>query len=154
MEQILDRLDRSSLDLQLILVAGRNDKLRRRLASRRTRIHKHVVGFTSEVPRWMRLADFFIGKPGPGSLSEATHMGLPAITVRNAWTLPQERFNADWLSDNGLGLVLKDFSGIDRAVAELLAGSTLARMRAATLAVRNRAIFEVPDLIETILARH
>jgi len=154
MARILDRLDRSSLNVQLILIAGRNEKLKAELAARRTRIRKHVVGFSNDVPRWMRLSDFFIGKPGPGSLSEAVHMGLPCITVRNAWTLPQERYNADWLTTNGLGFVLDSFSGIQAAVAELLAGSTLERMRSAAQAVQNRAIFEVPDLIQMILDRH
>jgi len=31
----------------------------------------HVVGFTKEVHRLMRAADFLIGKPGPGSIAEA-----------------------------------------------------------------------------------
>ena len=57
----------------------------------------HVEGFTREVPRFMRLADFFIGKPGPGSISEAVAMGLPVIIERNHWTLPQERYNAEWV---------------------------------------------------------
>jgi UDP-N-acetylglucosamine:LPS N-acetylglucosamine transferase len=55
----------------------------------------HVVGFRPEVKRWMSLADYFIGKPGPGSLSEAVHMRLPVVTIRNAWTMPQERYNTD-----------------------------------------------------------
>ena len=42
----------------------------------------------------MQLADFFIGKPGPGSISEAVQQGLPVIVVDNAWTMPQERYNA------------------------------------------------------------
>jgi len=153
MRDILDRLDNSKLDLQLILIAGRNDGLRRALESRRTRIRKHVVGFTTEVPRWMRLSDFFIGKPGPGSLSEAVHMGLPAITVCNAWTLPQERFNAQWLRESELGLVLNSFSGIEPAVRQLLAGDQLEHMKSAASRIRNRAVFEIPDLLESILRR-
>lgn len=153
MSQILDRLDGSGLDVQLILIAGRNEKLRAALERRPTRIRKHVVGFTAEVPRWMRLADFFIGKPGPGSLSEAVHMRLPAITVRNAWTLPQERFNAGWLRRNDLGLVLKSFSGIAGAVGELLQPGVLERMRAAAARIENRAIFEIPEMLGEILGR-
>ena len=61
----------------------------------------YVEGFTKEVPRYMQLADYFIGKPGPGSISEAVAMRLPVIVERNAWTLPQERYNADWVRETG-----------------------------------------------------
>ncbi|MBI5086842.1 MAG: galactosyldiacylglycerol synthase [Acidobacteria bacterium] len=151
MDDILCRLDRSGLDVQLILIAGKNESLRSRLSSRRTRIRTHVVGFTTEVPRWMRMADFFVGKPGPGSLSEAVHMGLPAITVRNAWTLPQERYNADWLRERNLGLVIDSFRRIDTAVRQLLDGNRLAEMRQAAASVKNRAIFEIPEILAGIL---
>ena len=30
-----------------------------------------VLGFTREIPLYMELSDFFIGKAGPGSISEA-----------------------------------------------------------------------------------
>ena len=52
---------------------------------------------TPDVPRWMQLADFFIGKPGPGSLSEAVQCGLPVIVTCNAATMPQERWNVSWV---------------------------------------------------------
>jgi 1,2-diacylglycerol 3-beta-galactosyltransferase len=152
--RILERIDASDLDVQLILIAGRNEKLRAQLEAQRTRIAKHVAGFTAEVPRFMQLADLFIGKPGPGSLSEAVHMGLPCITVRNAWTLPQERYNAAWLVENGFGLVLRDFNKVDQAVREMLSGGRLAAMRANTARLQNRAIFEIPGILQRILERH
>jgi 1,2-diacylglycerol 3-beta-galactosyltransferase len=153
MRDILERIDCSGKEAQLILVAGRNEGLQRELERRTTRIRKHVVGFTSEVPRWMRLADFFIGKPGPGSLSEAVHMRLPAITVRNAWTLPQERFNAEWLRANDLGLMLPSFAKVQDALVELLVPGRLARMKQAAARIDNRAIYEVPEFLAQILAR-
>ena len=66
----------------------------------------------------MQLADYFIGKPGPGSISEAVAMRLPVIVERNAWTLPQERYNADWVREQGMGIVLPNFRGIAPAVDE------------------------------------
>ncbi|MBI4891398.1 MAG: galactosyldiacylglycerol synthase [Acidobacteria bacterium] len=153
MSSILDTLDRSGLDTQLILIAGRNEKLYRQLSARRTRIRKHVVGFTSEVPRYMKLADFMIGKPGPGSLSEAVHMQLPAVTVRNAWTLPQERFNSEWIRSHDLGVVLTNFEEVDRGVAELLEGGTLARMKQSAARMQNRAVFEIADLLAEFVSR-
>ena len=141
--------------LQLICIAGRNGKLERKLRETPGAMRKHVVGFTTEVPYYMRLADFFIGKPGPGSLSEAVHLGLPCITVRNAATLPQERYNADWLADNGYGVVLKSFRKIEKVVRErVLAGDELSKMRTRVAAVHNRAVFEIPAILEQILQKH
>ena len=42
-----------------------------------------VEGFTAEMPYYMQLSDFFIGKPGPGSISEAIAMRLPVIVESN-----------------------------------------------------------------------
>jgi len=54
----------------------------------------------------MHLSDFLIGKPGPGCISEAMQQGLPVIVVKNRWTMPQERYNADWVVENRAGIVL------------------------------------------------
>ena len=72
-----------------------------------------MEGFTSEIPYYMHLSDFFIGKPGPGSISEALAMQLPVIVERNAWTLPQERYNTEWIREKQVGVVLKSFRDID-----------------------------------------
>lgn len=151
METVLERLDASGLDVQLILIAGKNEALRQRLGRRRTRIRKHVMGFTTEVPRWMRLADFFIGKPGPGSISEAIHCRLPVITVRNAWTLPQERYNADWLRQQGVGIALPGWRRVDEGVRALLDGGRLAAMREAAGRICNRAVFETAEILARLL---
>ena len=136
---------------QLLLICGRNEKLAARLRALPHGVPLFVEGFTKEVPRYMQLADYFIGKPGPGSLSEAVAMRLPVIVERNAWTLPQERYNADWVREQGIGLVLPDFRGIAPAVERLLEPAAFAGFRAATERLRNRAVFEIPDLLEEIL---
>ncbi len=75
MLEIARRLEPLAGKLQLILIAGKNAKLENALKTLPGKLRRHVVGFTSEVPYYMQLADFFIGKPGPGSLSEAVHLG-------------------------------------------------------------------------------
>jgi 1,2-diacylglycerol 3-beta-galactosyltransferase len=151
MLDIADRLDRSKLELQLILICGRNDKLRDALQAQTSRLPRFVEGFTAKVNHYMQLADFFIGKPGPGSVSEALAMKLPVIVECNAWTLPQERYNAVWIVEKEVGLVLKNFRKIDEAVARLIAPATLARYRANAAALHNRAVFEIPEILQTIL---
>jgi len=137
---------------QLIMICGHNQKLAEQLrqsgAGRPVPIF--VEGFTREIPRYMQLADYFIGKPGPGSVSEAVAMRLPVIVEKNAWTLPQERYNADWVREQGMGLVLPNFREIARAVDQLLEPAEYARFRAATERMHNRGVFEIPEILEAI----
>lgn len=79
-------------------------------------------------------------------------MHLPVIVERNAWTLPQERYNAEWVREQGVGIVLPNFRRIAAAVEELLDPAAYARFRAATERLHNRAVFEIPDILEQILA--
>jgi 1,2-diacylglycerol 3-beta-galactosyltransferase len=139
------------LEVQAIFICGHNQKLAEKLRGLRTRAPIFVEGFTTETPQYMHLADFFIGKAGPGSISEALAMGLPVIVERNAWTLPQERYNTVWVREKQVGLVLKNFRKVDRAVAELLDPATFARFRSNAAALGNRAVFEIPDMLEKIL---
>ncbi|MBX5494626.1 MAG: galactosyldiacylglycerol synthase [Bryobacteraceae bacterium] len=151
MSRILDRLDRSGLNLQLILICGHNEALARALSGRTTRLRKFVVGFTTDVPYYMHLSDFFIGKPGPGSISEALAMNLPVILERNAFTLPQERYNADWVREREVGLVVPSFRQIDRAVARLLEPGTFERLRRNAAAIENQAVFEIPAILRRVM---
>lgn len=139
-------------DRQLILVCGHNQKLAAKLRALPHPAPLFVEGFTREIPRYMQLADYFIGKPGPGSISEAVAMRLPVIVERNAWTLPQERYNAEWVREQGVGIVLPNFRGIAAAVDQLLQPEAYARFRAATARLENRAVFEIAELVQEMLS--
>lgn len=136
---------------QLILICGHNEKLAAKLRALPRRTPMFVEGFTKDVPKYMQLADYFIGKPGPGSISEAIAMRLPVIVERNAWTLPQERYNTEWVREQGVGIVLPNFRRIAAAVEELLEPAAYGRFRAAAERQHNRAVFEIPDILEQIL---
>jgi UDP-N-acetylglucosamine:LPS N-acetylglucosamine transferase len=146
MRGIAKRLD----DVQLILACGHNAALAERLRNVRAAAPRLVVGFTSQISRYMQLSDFFIGKPGPGSISEAVQQGLPVIVVRNAWTMPQERYNTEWVEENALGVVLASFNAIRDGVAQVADHIDL--YRAGVSRMRNRAVFEIPEILERILA--
>ncbi len=152
MARILERLERLAPRLQLIMICGRNERLAATLRGTPSRLPVFVEGFSTEIPYYMFLSDFFIGKPGNLSVAEALAMKLPVIITRNAWTLPQERHNAEWVLEKEVGLVLPGFRRIDQAVDRLLEPGALARYRANAAALNNRAVFEVPDLLARILA--
>jgi hypothetical protein len=145
-------LDATGLDVQIIAICGKSKKLEAALRAMPRRIAMHVEGFTREVPRFMRLADFFIGKPGPGSISEAVAMGLPVIIERNHWTLPQERYNADWVEEQGVGISLRSFKRqIVGAVEKMLDPARRCEFVRHVNAHKNRAVFEIPDILEQIM---
>ena len=146
------RLSESGLEIQLILICGKNERLLEELRAQARAIPRLVEGFTTNMPYYMQLADFFIGKPGPGSIAEALAMGLPVIVEKNAWTLPQERYNAVWVRENELGLVVRNFDTVVDAVAQLLEPETFARFRCNAKKMNNRALFEIPDILSRILS--
>ena len=151
--QIVEKLNAGKSNLQLILICGKNQKLLKAAKRLRTRFPMFVEGFTSEVHRYMAVSDFFIGKPGPGSISEALQFHLPVIVECNGRTLPQERYNAQWVTENKLGIVLKSFRKINEAVERLLEPATFAELRANAGGYKNRALFEIPEFLEQILQR-
>src|SRR5216684_2998455 len=152
MLKILRKIDSSALAVQLILICGRNEKLTRTLRKTKTRIPIHVEGFTTNIPYYMALSDFFIGKPGPGSISEALSKRLPVIIDCNAWTLPQERYNCVWVHEKDLGVVVSSHRQIVSAVAELLQPGRLPQIQQRAAAMHNRAVFEIPEIFEKILS--
>jgi UDP-N-acetylglucosamine:LPS N-acetylglucosamine transferase len=145
-------------EVPLILICGRNEALAAALREQAARpapgggprAARAVVGFTAEVAQWMRLAEFFIGKPGPGSLSEAVQCGLPVIVTRNAMTMPQERWNTVWVEQMQVGVVLRRFADVKDAVTQVL--DRLPELQARVRAVHNAAVFQVPDLIAGLMA--
>lgn len=144
MKRIATALD----DHPLILMCGRHDSLARALKERASSAPHQVVGYTDDVASWLRLADYFIGKPGPGSVSEALHCGLPVIVARNAWTMPQERWNTDWVREQQLGVVLSSFREVREGVQQVLRELPTLRMNVARLS--NRALDEVVELLASI----
>jgi 1,2-diacylglycerol 3-beta-galactosyltransferase len=152
MLRIARLLNESNLDVQLIAICGKSHKLEAAMRAMPRRISIHVEGFTREVPRFMRLADFFIGKPGPGSISEAVAMGLPVIIERNQWTLPQERYNAEWVEEQGVGIALRSFRRqIVAAVGQMLDHARRCQFVKRVNEQNNQAVFEIPAILERIL---
>jgi len=151
MLEIVEQLDAAKLPLQLIAICGRNEKLAESLRARKWNLPLHIVGFTKEVHRLMYAADFLIGKPGPGSVAEAMMRKLPVILECNAWTLPQERYNTEWVKEKRVGIVLGNFREVVGGVKQLLEPGTLAEFRRNVAALENRAVFEVPEILAKLL---
>ncbi|HKN77301.1 MAG TPA: glycosyltransferase [Candidatus Acidoferrum sp.] len=148
---LTELLNTAGLPLQLIMICGRNEELAAEFHARKWNMPVHVVGFTKEVHKLMRAADFLIGKPGPGSIAEAMVRKLPVLIECNAWTLPQERYNAEWVREKRVGIVLHSFKEVVEGVRQMLDPARLAEFRKNVAALDNRAIFEIPEMLAKLL---
>lgn len=145
------RIAKALKDFQLIHLCGHNAKLTSQLNSIKTQARQVAIGFSLNIERYMSLGDFFIGKPGPASISEALQMGLPVITVENSWTMPQERFNTVWIREQGVGIVIPSLRSIRNSVLRLVAD--LNQYRESVAKIKNSAVFEVVEILANQLAR-
>src|SRR6202789_992554 len=154
MVDITRRLNEAGSGVQSILICGHNEELAAEVKNLKTAKPTLIIGFAKNVEYYMALADFFIGKPGPGSISEALQFPLPVIVECNSRTLPQERYNAEWVTENGYGIVVPNFKKIAPAVEHLLEGATLTRSRGKLSKYCTRALFEVPFVREQCVPKH
>ncbi|MGA2425432.1 MAG: glycosyltransferase [Terriglobales bacterium] len=148
MVDITKKLNQAGNGVQLILICGHNQKLAAELKNLKTKKPILIVGFAQNVEYYMALADFFIGKPGPGSISEALQFHLPVIVECNSTTLPQERYNAEWVTEKGYGIVVPSFKRVAPAVQRLLEPATFDEFRRNANQYCNRALLEVPVILE------
>jgi processive 1,2-diacylglycerol beta-glucosyltransferase len=135
-EALVSSLLASVRNAQLVVVAGRNEELRQRLAAmaRRSRGAVRVIGFTTEIHEWMAMADLVVSKPGGLTTSEALAMGVPLV-VTNA--IPgQETRNATMLFENGAAISGENPLTVGHRVARLLENpARLDSMRASARAL-------------------
>ncbi len=141
----------SGLDLQLVIVVGRNKKLEQQLNEIDWPLPARVYGFTPEIPALMNAADVLISKAGPTTVAEALARELP--TILSGFIPSQEEENVTYMVKSGAG-VLADQP--DRIIATLKCwlsdgGETLAKMSAAARAAAHpRAAFDAAEAIYTI----
>ncbi len=92
-------LGSASIRAHVAVVAGSNDRLRRRLQRREMRVPTTVMGFTDHMAEWMAASDILLTKAGPGTIAEAACLGVP--TLLTGFVPGQEEHNAAWAQRNG-----------------------------------------------------
>jgi 1,2-diacylglycerol 3-beta-galactosyltransferase len=95
-------IDASGLDLGLVIVCGRNHRLKAALEAHKWENPAFIYGFTREMPVFMRASDFIVTKAGPGTIAEALNAELPIILYSK---LPgQEDGNVTFVQEEGAGV--------------------------------------------------
>ena len=86
---------------QLVVVCGRNEKLRRRLLETEVSTPMLVLGFVDYMPELMRACDLVVTKAGPGAIAEALATGLPLVIT--GFLPGQESSNVDFVVESRIG---------------------------------------------------
>jgi len=86
---------------QVVVVCGRNEKLRRRLLETRFSTPTLILGFVDYMPELMRACDIVVTKAGPGAIAEALATSLPLIIT--GFLPGQESPNVDFVVESGFG---------------------------------------------------
>jgi 1,2-diacylglycerol 3-beta-galactosyltransferase len=110
-------LARKAGDWQLIVVCGRNEKLRRRLARVDFQSRALILGFVDNMPDLMRAADLVVSKAGPGAIGEALATEVPILLT--SYLPGQETPNVNFVTGSGLGLYTPKPEQLLAAVQEL-----------------------------------
>lgn len=95
-------IDESGLDLNLVIVTGRNTRLKDYLETLSWENPTYIYGFTRDMPDFMRASDAIVTKAGPGTIAEALAASLPVILYAK---LPgQEDGNVTYVEERGVGV--------------------------------------------------
>jgi 1,2-diacylglycerol 3-beta-galactosyltransferase len=144
---IVSELNKSALDMQLIVICGRNEALKNNLTGMKLRFPAKIFGFTNEVPSVMSASDIIVTKGGPGAIFEALAKDLPMIIT--SWLPGQEEGNIRYVLDHHIGKVSKDPKKISSLVEEIrtdnLIKENIRRFK------KPQAVFDIARLILDML---
>lgn len=146
MAAMFERIRAIPKDFQLIVIAGRNEKVRKRLetlAARCGRGKSLIAGFVNNIEDYMESADLVVTKAGGLTVSECLARRLPMVIFS---PIPgQEERNCDYLLEHGAAVKAKNIDVLDFKIGELLAdtGRLDAMRRAAKSLAQPRAAFDI-----------
>jgi len=124
--RILSTLDHMERDFQILVVAGRNEKLRRDLACQDFRHPTRVLGFVTNMHELMVMADLIVTKPGGLTTAEALAMGKPLFILD---PIPgQEAANSDFLLERGAAAKVNRIEDLPFRLEQLMGSTKLMRM--------------------------
>jgi 1,2-diacylglycerol 3-beta-galactosyltransferase len=120
MLELASALTHLSHGAQLVFICGRNTELADRLRHLSLPYPAHILGFSDALAAYLSVSDLFIGKPGPGCVSEALAVGVPMLLDRSQ-ALPQEKSVVDEVQASGYATAFASLEEFRRAFRHALA---------------------------------
>ncbi len=124
--EILGGLDTLERPCQIVVVCGRNETLRAKLAVQDRKHPTRLLGFASNMHELLAASSLVITKPGGLTTSEALAVGRPILVIN---PIPgQEAANSDFILEQGVGVKVNRVEDLPLRVGELLGSRKLGDM--------------------------
>jgi 1,2-diacylglycerol 3-beta-galactosyltransferase len=137
----------TSPECALVVITGRNDKLKERMEQAEWTVPTLIYGFVNNMPEFMNAADILVTKAGPGTISEALACGLPMVLYSR---IPgQEDGNVRYVVEEGAGRWAPGTERTANAVRRWIANPKIRESAAAACRriARPQAADDIADLI-------
>lgn len=146
-EKITEALLAVETPIDLVVVAGKNEKVREKLSKHKPPQGQRmkVIGFTKEIDELMLIADLVVSKPGGLTTSETLARGAIMVIVN---PIPgQESRNSDYLLENGAAIKANNIGTLAYKVTQLLDDKPRLEMIRKNVAriARPKAAFDVVE---------
>jgi 1,2-diacylglycerol 3-beta-galactosyltransferase len=140
-------IGQADLSAQLVIITGRNQKLREQLEDIDWSMPTKILGFTREMPDWMAAASVLITKSGSNTLAEALVRGLPMILFETVGE--QERYNPRYIEYSGAGVYCSKPAKIINTLREWLSNPAQLKSLSdnARQIARPQAAFDVAKIV-------
>jgi 1,2-diacylglycerol 3-beta-galactosyltransferase len=137
----------TSPECALVVITGRNEKLRHQMENVEWTVPIRIYGFVSNMPEFMNAADILVTKAGPGTISEALACGLPMVLYSR---IPgQEDGNVRYVVEEGAGRWAPGSERTSNAVRRWIVNPKIRESAAASCKriARPQAADDIADLI-------
>jgi 1,2-diacylglycerol 3-beta-galactosyltransferase len=140
-------IGQAELDAQLVIITGRNQKLREQLDDIEWTLDTRILGFTRDMPDWMAVASVLITKSGSNTLAEALVRGLPMILFERVGG--QEQRNPHYIEYSGAGVYCNKPAKIVNTLREWLSNPEQLKSLSdnARQIARPQAAFDVAKIV-------
>lgn len=131
--EILGELDKIASPMQVVVVAGKNEPLRRKLAGMQHRHATRILGFCTNMHELMAAANVILTKPGGLTTSESLAVGRPLVILS---PIPgQEAANSDFLLEKGAAVKVNCLEDLPYKLGQLMGTEKLSQMARAARAI-------------------
>ncbi|MFS0907543.1 glycosyltransferase [Priestia aryabhattai] len=152
--KILNSLEECPFNLQVIIICGRNKKIKKSLENSLVYSKHHVIvmGFVDCIDELMAICDGMITKAGGITISEGLALNIPILLYKPLGG--QEQDNTKFLVDSNIGTLVEDVHDLSNKIIALLKKRYQHQFKQRDLFITNRqknSAFYAVNIIQSLI---